>query len=416
MADKETPNTAGADASSTGTPSGPAGMWPGPRPAAPTGGQVDAPLLTNENLEMDRLRAEIMRLEERLAAATAARRQELLSLKGLDINPGDPEGLNNELLSTAARNPVPSLSVQADSDNRIREGAAAAPPRLGRTPVNPIPNVPDVRESFSSGNPRSQFATLRPEAPSTFTGKTSELEDWLDSVEIYLALYGLVADRIQYMVVLQFLSSDVKNWVKTLEITSWTQLHQSMREYYADPLEEERAWSSLNKLQQTASVKDYTDKFLQLVVKIGKSVSKEDRMRRYVEGLKDDVRITIRIGMIEGRYTTFNQMKSAAEALDFELWRNRRRANTERTPTQGNASRGQSGTQGGASSSGTNYQNHPRRFPPKVNSLQKSYSLSKEETSRRLEKNLCFRCGKSGHIARDCPGNSEMRFKDDSKK
>jgi hypothetical protein len=57
----------------------------------------------------------------------------------------------------------------------------------------------------------------------------------------------------------------------------------------------------LNKLQQNASVKDYTYKYFQLVVKIGKSVSNEDRMRRYVEGSKDDVRITIRIGMIEGR-------------------------------------------------------------------------------------------------------------------
>jgi hypothetical protein len=80
-------------------------MWPGPRPTAPTGGQVDAPLLTDEILEMDRMRAEIMRLEERLAAATAARRQELLSLNGLDVNPGAPEGPNNELLSPAARNP-----------------------------------------------------------------------------------------------------------------------------------------------------------------------------------------------------------------------------------------------------------------------------------------------------------------------
>jgi hypothetical protein len=49
MADKEPPATAGADASSAGTPSGPAGMWPGPRPTAPTGGQVDAPLLTNHS-------------------------------------------------------------------------------------------------------------------------------------------------------------------------------------------------------------------------------------------------------------------------------------------------------------------------------------------------------------------------------
>lgn len=416
MADKEPPTTPGADASSAGAPSGPAGMWPGPRNTAPIGGQVNVPHLSDDNLEMERMRAEIMRLEERLAAATAARRQEQLSLKGLDINPGLPEGLNNELLSTAARNPIPSLSVQADSDNLRGEGAVAAPPRLGRTLGNPIPAVPDVRESFSSGNTRSPFATLRPEAPKTFTGRTNELEDWLDSVEIYLALYGLVDERIQYMVVLQFLASDVKNWVKTLEIASWTQLQRAMLEYYADPLEEERAWSALNKLQQTGSVKDYTEKFLQLVVKIGKSVSKEDRMRRYVEGLKDDVRITIRIGMIEGRYTTFNQMKSAAEALDFELWRNKRRATTERTPTQGNASRGQGWTQGGGSSSGTNNQNHPRRFPPKVNSLQKSYNLSKEETAKRLEKNLCFRCGKSGHIARDCPSKEETEAKHYSKK
>jgi hypothetical protein len=416
MADKEPPHTPGADTSSTGTPSGPAGMWPGPRNTAPIGGQVETPRLTDENPELERMRAEIMRLEERLAAATAAHRQEPLSLKGLDIAPTSPEGLNNELLSTAARNPIPSLSVQADSDNRGRERAAAAPPILGRTIENPIPMVSNVRESFSSGNPRSQFATLRPESPKTFTGKTSELEDWLDSVEIYLALYGLGDDRIQYMVVLQFMSPDVKNWVKTLEIASWTRLQRSMLEYYADPLEEERAWSSLNKLQQTASVKDYTEKFLQLVVKIGKSVSKEDRLRRYVEGLKDEVRITIRIGMIEGRYTTFNQMKSAAEALDYELWRNRSRATTERTHARGNASKGPSGNHGGASSSGTNNHNNPRRFPSKVNSLQKSYSLSKEETAKRLEKNLCFRCGKPGHIARDCPDKEETEAKHYQKK
>jgi hypothetical protein len=33
------------------------------------------------------------------------------------------------------------------------------------------------------------FATLRPEAPNTFTGKPAELEDWLEAVHIYLALY-----------------------------------------------------------------------------------------------------------------------------------------------------------------------------------------------------------------------------------
>jgi hypothetical protein len=39
-------------------------------------------------------------------------------------------------------------------------------------------------------NSRQHFATQRPEAPNTLTGKPVELEDWLEAVHIYLELYG----------------------------------------------------------------------------------------------------------------------------------------------------------------------------------------------------------------------------------
>jgi hypothetical protein len=94
-----------------------------------------------------------------------------------------------------------------------------------------------------------------------------DLEDWLEAVHIYLALYGQTDDKIIYMIVNQFLSADVKTWVKTLHIDSWVRLQKEMIEYNVDPLEEDRAWNSLNKLQQTGSVKDYSEKFLQLIVK-----------------------------------------------------------------------------------------------------------------------------------------------------
>jgi hypothetical protein len=76
------------------------------------------------------------------------------------------------------------------------------------------------------GNSRQHFATLRPEAPNTFTGKPVELEDWLEAVHIYMAFYGQTDDKIMYMVVYQFLSADVKTWVKTLHIYSWVRLHK----------------------------------------------------------------------------------------------------------------------------------------------------------------------------------------------
>jgi hypothetical protein len=121
------------------------------------------------------------------------------------------------------------------------------------------------------------------------------------------------------MVVCQFLSADIKTWVKTLHIDSWVRLQRETQAYYVDPLEEYRAWNSPNKLQQTGSVKDYSEKFLQLIVKVGNVVNEKDILRRYVEGLKYEIRTVVRVGMVDGRYTAFSQVKSAAEALYFGL-------------------------------------------------------------------------------------------------
>jgi Retrotransposon gag protein len=62
------------------------------------------------------------------------------------------------------------------------------------------------------------------------------------------------------------------------------------------------------KLQQTGSVKDYSEKFLQLIVKVGNIVTEKDKLRRYVEGLKDEFHTVIRVGMFDGRYLVFAQV------------------------------------------------------------------------------------------------------------
>jgi Retrotransposon gag protein/Zinc knuckle len=202
-----------------------------------------------------------------------------------------------------------------------------------------------------------------------------------------------------YMVVNQFLSGDVKTWVKTLHIDSWVRLQKEMIEYYVDPLEQERAWNSLSNLQQTGSVKDYSDKFLQLIVKVGNNVTEKDKLRRYVEGLKDEVRTVIRVGMVDLRYSIFPQVKGAAQALDFELWRSRRKTNTAGSSTNWQATKP---TTGSSSSGAANHHKTGRYLVP-VNAMQNSHKLSKEETAMYLSEKLCFGCGKSGHMARACP-------------
>jgi hypothetical protein len=223
-----------------------------------------------------------------------------------------------------------------------------------------------------------------------------ELEDWLESVHIYLELYGQTDDKIMYMVVNQFLSADVKTWVKTIHIDSWVRLQKEMIEYYLDPLEEDRAWNSLNKLQQTGSFKDCSEKFF---VKVGNNVTEKDKLRRYVEGLKDEVRTVIRVGIVYGRYTIFSQVKSAVEALYFELWRSRRKNNPAGSSTTWQATKP---TTGASISRAANH-HKTWRYPVPVKPIRNSHKLSKDDTARYLSEKLCFDCGKSGHMARAFP-------------
>jgi hypothetical protein len=62
-------------------------------------------------------------------------------------------------------------------------------------------------------------------------------------------------------------------------------------------LEEDRAWNPL-KLQQTESVKDYPETFLQIIVNVGKNFTEKNKLRRHVEGRQDEVRKVIRVGMV----------------------------------------------------------------------------------------------------------------------
>jgi hypothetical protein len=45
-------------------------------------------------------------------------------------------------------------------------------------------------------------------------------------------------------------------------------------------------------------------------VKVSNNVTDKDKLRRYVEGLKDKVRTIIRVGMVDGRYAIFAKVKA----------------------------------------------------------------------------------------------------------
>jgi Zinc knuckle len=132
---------------------------------------------------------------------------------------------------------------------------------------------------------------------------------------------------------------------------------------------------------------------------VGNNVTEKDKLRRYVEGLKDEVQTVIRAGMVDGRYTIFYKVKSATEALNLELWTSLRKTSTPRLSTNWQATKPTTG----ASSIGAANHHKTGRYPVPINAIRSSQKLSKEDTARYLSEKLCFGCGKSGHRARACP-------------
>jgi hypothetical protein len=92
------------------------------------------------------------------------------------------------------------------------------------------------------------------------------------------------------------------------------------------------------------------------------------------------------------------QVKREAEALDFELWRSRRKTYTAASSTTLQATKPTTES----SSSGAATHHKTWRYLVLVNAMRNSHKLSKEDTARYLSDKLCFGCGKSGHMARAC--------------
>jgi hypothetical protein len=159
------------------------------------------------------------------------------------------------------------------------------------------------------------------------------------------------------------------------------------------------------KLQQKGSVKYNSETFLQLIVKVDNVVNENNKLRRYVEGLKDEIRTVVREVIVDGRYTAFYKVKSAAEALDFELWRSRRKTTTTGTTTGWHATRSATGT---ASGSARIHGKAPHYSIP-VNVIRNDNKFSKKDTERYRSKKLCFSCETSGYMARTCPRKGKDR-------
>ena len=215
-------------------------------------------------------------------------------------------------------------------------------------------------------------------------------------MEQYLNCLGIVDDATKLNYGTMNLKGRAQKWMKSLAVLrkkpqTWNDFKTAIIAQYQDPNVADTARLRLEKLRQVGSVIVYNEKFLDLMVDIGDSMSEFDQVWNYKKGLKPQQHMQVDL----------QKPKSLAEAMelavkvDNSIWSSRQVQLQYGHNKQGN------------SAIPMELDTISHKFGSnKMNKQNQNYktisNVDGKELARRKQEGLCLRCGKSGHRIATC--------------
>ena len=231
--------------------------------------------------------------------------------------------------------------------------------------------------------PAAPVMRVKPNRPSPFTGKRSEsLEAWIFQMQQFCALAQVpVDDRVTLAAT--FFKDQAALWWRSYHQTqnwlaappNWNQFLTALRAQFIPVNTSISAYDRLQRLSQKTSVNAYNHQFREIMLELP-DMDNATRMNYYMKGLKENIR-------------PFVAMQTPADLTAAEIIAERIDAVTYKpqTRTPAPTPRSQYRPPGGA-------------IPMDLDVIGK---LTDNERERLRKTGGCFRCRKSGHLARDCP-------------
>jgi Retrotransposon gag protein len=103
-------------------------------------------------------------------------------------------------------------------------------------------------------------------------------------------------ENFRLAVAKQFLGEEVRRWTRVQQdVSGWTDLKERMRVYYEVPNKDKNIRDNLNKLRQTGSVAEYTNRFNHVVFQV-EEMSQAHQAFHFVKGLKENVTLEVEKG------------------------------------------------------------------------------------------------------------------------
>ena len=243
---------------------------------------------------------------------------------------------------------------------------------LEQAPPPPPPENPPPLEV-------QRMVNLKPKRPTTYSGHRNEsLEAWIFQMDRYCQLLPVPApNRVSFAGT--FLKDHAAMWWRTIyeeieaqpENNRWTQFITGLKEQFQPINTSETARTRLDQLKQKTSVRLYNSDFREIMLQLP-NMHEADRVHSYIKGLKPAIASLVAMQQPDTLLAA-QGLADTADTIQFQ--------HMPRRPFVAPRSEYRGPT------------------PMDLDAIEKLTDAERE----RLRKNGgCFRCRKTGHLARDC--------------
>lgn len=345
-------------------------------------------------------------------------------------------------------------SAQGTQGQTTPTNAGPAPDPGSAAPSQAAPSQPARSVSPNQLTNLLRSLTQRPKSPVSRTPDSydgsdpKKLTQFLLQLSIYFQTHPrkFPDDQAKILFAISYLKGNALDWfgpgMTEMEESgispdwydSYGDFARELRDNFGEHDPTGTAESKLSALRMKDSQRftEYLVKFNQLAIQTGWS---EDALRfRLYDGLPD--RLKDEISRF-GKPATLTELRTCIRTLDSRHWERQaeKRRNNPNPPTKSNDKRPDNSARSGnnhnkssnsrpsnsnsnskSSNSGSNNSasassSSANRSSNMDNKLGKDGKLTEAERKRRLENKLCLFCGRSGHMARECPKSTSSAAK-----